>query len=368
MPQKPSLSRIVREALRYLGSVRNYAPTTLDGYETSFEQFRSFLLARQLPDDIHHFTGDTVRRFAEDLAERGSKASTIVIRLTALSSIANTLMKLNDGRGRPYLAQNPTKAFEWPTVDRPETKFLLPDELGAFLRVSRPVRESIARDLLVDTGLRVSELCRANVGSVITVDGKTALALTVKGRGRRERKRHVPISAAVASTLSDYLAAREILNPQDPKRRDEPLLLNREGLRWKRTSLSALMARIGREAGIDRLRVSAHKLRHTANVVTRFARREDGSSLDRWTRSRLLSHENPQSLDRYEHLLPDELFEARAAQRQALNRYLGGSGDRQPAPARGLDTGMQLLLAKLEALERRVEALTNGGARVSLSG
>src|SRR5437016_588999 len=152
-----SLSKMVAEALQYLGNVRNYAPTTVESYEISFDQFRHFLYSKGLPDDVRQFTGDNVFRFAESLAQKKQKASTVVIRLSALSTIANTLIKLKDARGKPYLTQNPTRTFEWPTVDVPETKFLLPDELAAFLAVERPLRESIARDLLVDTGLRCSE-------------------------------------------------------------------------------------------------------------------------------------------------------------------------------------------------------------------
>src|SRR3989442_229737 len=279
----PKLSRLVTVAVRYLGTVRNYSPMTLENYQTSFDQFLQFLSAHGRPDEVQQFTGDNVQRFAESLAAKKHKTSTVVIRVRGLSAIANTLMTLKDDRGRPYLTENPTRAFEWPTVDRPETPFLLPDELKAFLAVARPLRESIARDLLVDTGLRVSELGRANVGDVITVEGHTSMALTVKGRGRRVRKRHVPVSADVASALFEYLTERGIPNPQDARHREAPLVLNSEGCRWKRTGLSSLMARIGRDAGIDRLRVSAHKLRHTANVVARFARHEDGTALDRWT-------------------------------------------------------------------------------------
>ncbi len=139
------------------------------------------------------------------------------------------------------------------------------------------------------------------------------LALTVKGRGRKVRKRHVPVSTPVAALLFEYLMAREIPNPQDAKRRDEPLLLNSQDRRWTRTGLSGLMARIGLEAGIGRFRVSAHKLRHTANVVSRFARYKDDTPLDRWTRSQLLTHESARAIDRYEHLLSDDLFRARAS-------------------------------------------------------
>jgi site-specific recombinase XerD len=327
-----SLSKMVAEALQYLGSVRNYAPMTLESYEISFGQFRHFLYAKGLPDDVRQFTGDNVFRFAESLAGKKQKASTIVIRLSALSTLAQTLMKLKDARGKAYLLQNPTKTFEWPTIDQPETKFLLPDELTAFLSVARPLRESIARDVLVDTGMRCSELCRANVGDVLVVGGRTALALTVKGRGRRVRKEHIPLSEPVATALFEYLVERGVSNPQDARHRVEPLLLCGPGRRWTRTGLSGLMARIGEAAGISRMRVSAHKLRHTAAIVQRFARRSDGSTLDRWTRSKLLSQRNPQSLDRYEHLLPDELFEAREAQRRGLARYLG-EGGQGPDPA-----------------------------------
>lgn len=85
---------------------------------------------------------------------------------------------------------------------------------------------------------------------------------------------------------------------------------------------------LGRES-ITRFRVSPHKLRHTANVVARLA------GIEPHTRSRLLNHNSPQSLQRYEHLLPDELHEARAVQQSALGRYLGKNG----AVSNGAGTG-----------------------------
>jgi site-specific recombinase XerD len=359
------MSKIVTEAIRYLGTVRNYAAATLDSYQASCDQFHDFLTARGLPDELRQFTGDNVRRFAESLAAKGQKASTVVIRLSGLSTIATTLMTLQDGRGRPYLQQNPTRTFKWPTVDSPETKFLLPNEMAAFLAVARPLRESVARDILVDTGLRCSELCRASVGDVISVEGRTALAVTVKGRGQRQRKRHVPVSAPVASALFEHLMERGIANPQDAAHRDAPLLLTHDQRRWGRSGLSSLMARIGREAGISRFRISAHKLRHTANVVARFARRSDGAALDRWTRSQLLSHTSPSSLDRYEHLVPGELFEARDAQREALGRYVGGGTDGKAVPVNGSAArpgtptleGLEHAFAELEGLVRRSRIL-----------
>lgn len=325
-----SLSKLVAKALMYLGTVRNYSATTLDTYQASFDQFSHFLHAHRLPDDPRQFTGDLVFRFVEDLAAKKKKPSTIVMRLNGLSTIATTLMKLKDARGRPLLPSNPTKTFEWPTPDTAETKWLLPDEMAAFLAVARPLRESIARDLLVDTGLRCSELCRANVGDLVTVEGKTALAVTVKGRGRRLRKHHTPLSTPVAGAVYDYLMKRGIANVHDPRHRDEPLLLATGDRRWQRTGLSGLMVRIGQAAGITRLRVSSHKLRHNANVLARLARLDDGSPLDRYTRSRLNNQSNPASQDRYDHLMPYELFEAAEARHRALVRYIALREDPPP--------------------------------------
>jgi len=100
------------------------------------------------------------------------------------------------------------------------------------------------------------------------------------------------------------------------KSANEPLLVNQRGKRWKRTALSNLMARIGKKAGIGRFRVSAHKLRHTGNVVAR------RGGLDAVVRSALLNHADTRTVDQYDHLIPDELYEARLQQREALSRYL----------------------------------------------
>jgi integrase len=88
------------------------------------------------------------------------------------------------------------RTFDWPQSERTETAFLLRDEHLDFLNVPLPMNDAVGRDLLFDTGLRASELCRANVEDVQAVeDGKWGLAVTVKGRGTRRR----PKSTAPAS-------------------------------------------------------------------------------------------------------------------------------------------------------------------------
>lgn len=87
------------------------------------------------------------------------------------------------------------------------------------------------------------------------------------------------------------------------------------------------MARVGRAAGIKRLSVSAHKLRHTANVLTGVA------VIDPLTRSRMLTHSDPRAQARYDHLFPGETYQARLRQQEARQRYISQEPVALPAPA-----------------------------------
>ncbi len=71
-----------------------------------------------------------------------------------------------------------------------------------------------------------------------------------------------------------------------------------------------------KQAGIKRWNVRPHTLRHTLNVIRRQAK------LDPMVRSALLTHTSPQSIVSYEHLMPEELVDARAQQRRGLAAYL----------------------------------------------
>jgi site-specific recombinase XerD len=306
-----TLRELAADCTVYLVSVRGYSPATLDGYDRTWSQFRTWLQGQGRTDSLREFTDDHVLAFITELGRRGAKVNTIVVKLGALSTLAQYAMHRKDERGKPLLERNPTKAFDWPQMQETETAFLLPDELRAFLSVELPSNEALARDLLVDTGLRASELCRANVGDVVEVDGGWSLAVTVKGRGHRQRKITVPLSKAVSDEIQSELLARGM------PRGDEPLLVNRSGKRYTRTGLQYIVVRTAKDAGIERARISPHKIRHTVNVVRKVG------GMDAWTRSRLLGQSSERSQERYDHVVPGELRAAKDVQAEGLAKYLG---------------------------------------------
>ena len=292
--------------------------TTIGEYHRIYRQFVSFLTEQQqATDDLRHFTEDHGRAFMAYLGGLGVKPNTIRHKLSVLSTLAKFGLRERDGRGRPYLDTNPLLTFPWPKRQRTKKEFLHPEELRAFLAVARPVHEAVARDLFVDTGLRVSELCRANLEDVVRLADGWVLYVIVKGEGRQDELVPVPISSAVAEGLVEYLTKRPAPLTRGPKGRT-PLLLNSHGARWTRYALGMAIKRMGKAAGIDRIHVSPHKLRRTSNVIARYG------GVDSHARSRLLNHTSPNTIRDYDAVVPGEMAKAREQARTVgLRRYLG---------------------------------------------
>lgn len=164
------LSRLAADCCAYLAATGK-RPNTLAQYEIAFRQFVTHVTGLGLTDDARHFTEAHVMSFMVVMHQANATANTIRARLSALTTLAKYGAKIKDGRGRPVMPLNPLAGIDRPRRRRPPEKFLLPDELRAFLTVPRPLRVSIIRDVLLDTGLRASELCAANVGDLITIGG-----------------------------------------------------------------------------------------------------------------------------------------------------------------------------------------------------
>jgi integrase len=148
-------------------------------YGIAYRQFESYITtALGLTDDARHFTDERVVGFMNWMHEHRANSNTVRARLSALTALAKYGARIKDGRSRPVAPVNPLESLERPKKRKPPEKFLLPDELRAFLKVPRPMRDSIVRDVLVDTGLRVAEMCAADVGDLFTVEQQTALQVT----------------------------------------------------------------------------------------------------------------------------------------------------------------------------------------------
>lgn len=133
--------------------------------------------------------------------------------------------------------------------------------------------------VLVDTGIRSSELCALKINDV----NLKTLRLTVFGKGKKERQ--VRICPRTADALWDYLAQRKNARVGDP------LFITRNQTPLTRDRLAHILANISKRAGIEN--AHPHRFRHT------FAIEYLRNGGDPYTLQEFLGHETMDIVKRY---------------------------------------------------------------------
>lgn len=135
--------------------------------------------------------------------------------------------------------------------------------------------------VLMDTGIRASELCG------LTLDGVHEGYLTVFGKGAKEREVGLGPTAAKAIWTYLHLHRRPRL---DNERR---LFLGRSGRPMTPSGVWRVLQDVGEQAGIEGVRISPHTFRHT------FAKAWLANGGDVFKLSRVLGHTEVQTTQLY---------------------------------------------------------------------
>lgn len=176
---------------------------------------------------------------------------------------------------------------------------LEPEELK---RVQREVErlESIKNkcimSLLINCGLRISELCSLNAGDV-HVSARKGEIIVRHGKGAKFRV--VPLNSEVRSVLLEYLR-----DPRHPRLPDDPLFKSQLGTRISPSALDYLVKHVARLAGVE---MSAHTLRHSC--ISRLIR----SGIDIVIVAEVAGHQRLETTRRYS--LPTVAVKAEAMEK-----------------------------------------------------
>lgn len=203
--------------------------------------------------------GSTSGRYGSEHpgATRQARPSTVATYYRVLRALVN--WSLQEG----LLDDNPLKNVRQPRVPLEQVQPFEPDQVQALIDGARrgraPQRDVALIFLLVDSGMRVSELCGVLIGHVDRGTGE----LTVLGKGNKRRR--VYMGSGARRALWRYLEAE-----RRNAGANEPLFCSVGGIDaggpLTPSGVRQIIKKAGVLAGIIGVRVSPHTLRHTFAV------------------------------------------------------------------------------------------------------
>jgi len=199
------------------------------------------------------------------------------------------------------IEDNPVQDLDSPKVMKSLPRYLSLEESQQLLSSvsgQNKIRDYCILTLFLNCGLRISELVGLNLSDV------HGDQLRVVGKGNKERI--VYLNAACVHALEDYLLERRSKPSADAR----ALFTTSRLDRISRSAVHALVKKHIGEAGLDRSKYSAHKLRHTAATLMLH------SGVDVRTLQELLGHEHLNTTEIYTHVEDQGL--RRAAQLSPL--------------------------------------------------
>jgi integrase/recombinase XerD len=243
---------------------------TVDGYAGVFNRFQRYMAANGNPE-FEQITANHIRAFLNDMAANGNARKTQANAWVALSSLwtwANQELDVpHILRGRvprpryqqqqpePYAESDVRRMLdacdytaEWATLQ------------GTHTRRSTAKRDRAMILVLVDTGLRASEICALKIADFDRRAGR----LTVR-HGKGDKGRNVYPGQAARSALWKYLqerqAARRAETGDSTLHPHEALFATNTNGHLTRDNLLHTVQRIAQRAGVPH--ANLHRFRHT---------------------------------------------------------------------------------------------------------
>jgi integrase/recombinase XerD len=201
--------------------------------------------------------------------------------------------------------KDPTLLLEGPKQKRALPDFLSFGEIEAIINaidLSKPEggRNKAILETMYSCGLRVSEVVNLRISCLYPDAG------FIRGIGKGDKERLVPIGSAAIRYIGIYLHEIRIHTPPKPGNEDI-LFLNRRGIKLTRVMIFLVIKSLARASGISK-NISPHTFRHS------FATHLVEGGADLRAVQEMLGHESITTTEIYTHLDREYL-------RETLHRY-----------------------------------------------
>jgi integrase/recombinase XerC len=269
--------------LGYLEATRRASDHTLAAYRRDLRRLTACLAERGI-HTMATVDAAAVRQAVAALHRRGLGSRSLQRFLSACRGLFNHLVSTGVLQINPALGVSaPRAARTLPaTLDVDQTARLLDTPAQSW----ESLRDSAIMELFYSSGLRLSELCRLDLGEL---DLGGAL-VTVTGKGNRTRT--IPLGAQAAKALHRWLLARAAC-PRAAHH--QAVFISRRGTRISVRAVQKRLEQQGRASGLSQ-RLHPHMLRHS------FASHLLESSGDLRAVQEMLGHANLSTTQIYTHL------------------------------------------------------------------
>lgn len=258
---------------------RNLSPNTIKVYNDNLIEFWKFLGKRKF--SIRAVKREQVRSFLFSLSEKNNQPITRRAKLTTIRSFFRYL------EDEDLIKKNPTKNLPLPKVEIKEPMFLQESEIRKLLQaVKKDKRAEVAIRILVETGIRLSELTNISIGDIDTA-GKT---IKIKRKGNIEQI--VPINSGISKLIKSFVKNKSV---------DMPLIANRMGERMTQRRVAIMIQDYLKKAKVNRAGISVHSFRHS------FCVRMLENKVNLKTIQLLCGHKSISTTERYLHIANPEL-------------------------------------------------------------
>ena len=224
----------------YMLGIRQLIETILPNEKAITETERDSMTIEELLERVEPLNG-RLDIWVQSLADRSP--STVKARLAAANHLINWL-----GQRWPEHLVRPKSGKKLPRTLTSRELTMVKD---AALYSEDPVANLVVT-MILETGLRVSELCDLNLSDIDMEDNS---AMVIDGKGGKDRL--VLFTKSSVERISAWLPIRQGRNPST-----DNLLITKTGGVYQPRTVQRLMDRLADDAKIPRGRLTPHVLRH----------------------------------------------------------------------------------------------------------